>query len=468
MNEQKSNNKSEQTVTDTGLNETNNTSTLVGPTKNHKFKVLEFIKIMGNHNEKNRMFIPEYMNQSKVFYYTLSSGTNNEIKIYNTYFIEEKGMIKEEVKDWIYNMYERDNNKNNESEFIVCAFREISLLKFKDKKYEENNNKKWNVPNMTCLSCAEVKIKKQKENEDHITEYLIIAGRNGIKYITDVFRDKNKNDLNSDLNNSYIDRKNTFRSVFNLGKTRIVCTSNSIIPDGKNKLIIYNFNKNSDNSKRKEENENEYEIEEIEKENYSFIASNNGIACYDDNILLCACKKYTKKDQNGILLLIIKYDNNKDKESKDKKIIEVKKKFCDTKDFEVYCFCHKLKRKQSGSQNNINEKTDPFIKTDFFFVGGFDKKLREGKIKLYKYERKNKEIIGIKFLQDIEFDEKYEELSIIEMKIRKPEKFEGFSGAINSIIQDYCSSSIIVSCYNGKIYQLSEPNLQSYEDSKKK
>ena len=480
-------NKIEQT--DANNNDTQTTlflTNVVEYKEDNKYKVLEFIKIIGNHNERNRMFTPECIYQSK--YSFLSSGTNNEIKIYNMNFDEYKGLITEELKEWIYSLYERDINKNNESEFIVCSFKEISLLRISNKQFVDN--KKWNVPNMTCLACAEVKIKEMpkqqqhqpkkkknknpKENKEHISEYLIIAGRNGIKYIVDVFKDKNKNDkeLNLDLNNFYIDRDNSFRSVFKLSETRIAFTSNAIIPDGKNKLIIYNFNKSNDkdkiidNSKKRGGIEYPKKIEEeTENENYSFIASNNGMASYNENILLCACKKYTKKDKNGILLLIIKEDKNKDKNEVDNKNnndknneLKVEKIFYHTEDFEVYCFCNIIEKKTDGIQDDVNVRTEPFVKTDFFFVGGFDKNLREGKIKLFKYEKSYKnEIIGIKFLQDVEIEEKKETENGI-----KPKKFEGFGGAINSIVQHYCKLNIIVSCYDGKIYQLSKPNLKPY------
>ena len=453
------------------INENNGNDITLPPKKNDddsskvgdKFKVLELLDIIGNHNDKNRMYTPEFINEINDSFF-LSSGTNNDIKIYNKDFKEEKGMIKNEIKEWVYSIYEREkNNDQKKKAFIACANKEIYLFTFNGTQFEEN--KKWNIPNMTCLSCAEVNIKemiksskrknrKQKEVKEQNTEYLIIAGRNGVKYIIDVFGDKNKIDLNSDLNNYYIVRDYTFRSVFKLSETRIAFTSNAIIPEGINKLIIYNFNKNenknNDNSKKR--GKIEYETKETENEDrYSFIASNNGMECLNENVLLCACKKYTKKDKNGILLVLL--NNEED--------IKVKKIFFDTKDFEVYCFCAISEWKKEGRQI-VNDPTNFTQKTDYFFVGGFDNKLREGKIKLFKYERVNKdEVTNIKFLQDIEFEEKDEYFT--DANKEKSKKFEGFfSGAINSIIQHKNTWNFLASCYDGKIYLLSKPNLISY------
>ena len=467
INERVENNKSfqnnEATMTfDVNFQEEENNNEL--SKKADKSKVLEFLKIIGNHNDANRMYTPEYINQINN-YWLLSSGTNSAIKIYNRFFEEETGKTKEEMKEWVFSLCKRDKGKNNETEYIACLFKEICLLKFFDNQLKED--KRWNVPNMTCLSCAEVKIKgvpkqqkkkknkKQKDNEEQISEFFIVAGRSGVKYIVDAFKDRNKDELETNLNNFYIARNNTFRNILKLSESRIAYTSNAIIPDGVNKLIIYDFNKNESNiiDKSKRRGDEEYSTNETEKEErFSFIASNNGMACFNENVLLCACKKYTKEDQNGILLVLV---NKNEKESK------VEKKFYDTKDFEVYCFCHLLSKKDAYEQK-INERTVPHEKVDYFFVGGFDKNLREGKIKLYRYERENNEIKTIKFLQDIEFGEKDEVLTEIEKKNNvKVKKFEGFGGAINSIILYNCTN-ILASCYDGKVYLLSKPNLQVY------
>ena len=42
------------------------------------------------------------------------------------------------------------------------------------------------------------------------------------------------------------------------------------------------------------------------------------------------------------------------------------------------------------------------------------------------------------------------------------DKFDGFCGAVSSIIQARENGDILASCYDGKIYIFSEPNLALY------
>ena len=409
-----------------------------------KFKVLEFLRVIGNHNDKNKMFTPEFINETNINY-IMSTGSNNEINIYNKDFNEEKSMKIDAIRDWVFSIYEREKNiEKKETDFIACANKEIHILTYKDTKFA---NKKMEVTNMSCLSSVEVTIEEKS--------YLIIAGRNGVKVIVDAFKDGNKSELNEDIKNFYIVRDKTFRSVFKLSENRIALTSNEILPDGINKLIIYNFNKNNNNSKNKG-------IIETEKEGkYSFIASNNGMACLNENVLLCACKKYTSEYKNGILLVLLS-NKCKEKHKDNCNCIEVKEKFLDTKEFEVYCFCPIWQSLKQGEQKGAKTKFSK--KTDYFLVGGFDNNLREGKIKLYRYERENNNnVTDIKFLQNIEF-EKDEYLMCDKTSNEiKTTKFKGlFSGAINSIIQNQSTWNILAGCYDGKIYLLSKPNLISY------
>ena len=92
-------------------------------------------------------------------------------------------------------------------------------------------------------------------------------------------------------------------------------------------------------------------------------------------------------------------------------------------------------------------------------VGGFDNEKSEGLIKLFRifYEEKiNEEMYKAyhakcEFLQDIVFD--------------KNEDFEGFEGPISCIIQSKLYKNILVTCYDGKVYALSSPNLSFYINS---
>ena len=149
-------------------------------------------------------------------------------------------------------------------------------------------------------------------------------------------------------------------------------------------------------------------------------------------VLLCACKKYTNKQTNGVLFINTEIEENKDL------ITEYYK----TDSFEVNCFC----------QININENNN-LIKTNYFFIGGFDTEKREGVIKLCKL---------------IYIDNKFN-MEIIEenVYIDHTGEFEGFKGTINCIIQSKINRKILVNCWDGHVYCFSEPNIKIYLEEDK-
>ena len=66
-------------------------------------------------------------------------------------------------------------------------------------------------------------------------------------------------------------------------------------------------------------------------------------------------------------------------------------------------------------------------------------------------------------MQDIEIDKTEEILTneeIIENK--QKDKFNGFKGAISCMIQSSYTKNILISCYDGKVYLLSRPDLIYY------
>jgi hypothetical protein len=139
-------------------------------------------------------------------------------------------------------------------------------------------------------------------------------------------------------------------------------------------------------------------------------------------------------------------------------------------------------KKKLRNVKKINNLEDLTLPTNFFLVGGFDKRKGEGLIKLYKLigDTYQKEI---EFLQDIEFQKyfKPEKEEIISGQSQKSddvnnttiflnngidgienEIFYGFNGAISSIIQSKSSGHILASCYDGKINLFSQINLEMY------
>ena len=203
-----------------------------------------------------------------------------------------------------------------------------------------------------------------------------------------------------------------------------------------NELILYNI---------------KHKVEENYIKQYSLVYSSDGLASNNSNILLCACKKYTKNQKNGILLIYFKdiLDN-----------IKFDKVFYDTKNFEVYCFCWLLKKK---NYNKVNILTNNSIKGEFskyFLVGGFSKDKNQGIIKLYKV------IYSVKF-NDI----KIEYIHDINIMNSLNKDFRGFKGPISSIIQSNIDRNILITCWDGNVYLFREENLinfydnEEYEDS---
>ena len=167
-------------------------------------------------------------------------------------------------------------------------------------------------------------------------------------------------------------------------------------------------------------------------------------------ILLGAYKKYKENERNGILLVNPQLQNNK----------RVKIEFYDTGNFEVYCICPILIIDNKNKHfDNIDEKYRQNIKiedSEYFLVGGFDIEKREGLIKLYKVIY-SKEAFNtkIKYIQDINID------------IKENQKYEYFDGPINCIFQSKITGNILVSCYNGKLYLLTLPNIDYYINNDK-
>ena len=262
----------------------------------------------------------------------------------------------------------------------------------------------------------------------------VISGIGGTYYYTGLFNKDNS------VNQSIIDEK-TYRSGIKINDNIIALASNSLLPEGENKLIFYNIK-----SKKKSK----------EIEGYSITITSNCLALMpreetkaDNKILFCACKKYKENEKNGILLVNPQLQDNK----------RVKNEFYDTGNFEVYCFCPILIiENKKKNFDNIDEKYRKNIKiedTEYFLVGGFDIEKREGLIKLYKviYSKEAFET-RIKYIQDIYIE------------IKDDQKTEYFDGPKSCIFQSKITGNILVSCYNGKVYLFTPPNIDYYINKK--
>ena len=156
---------------------------------------------------------------------------------------------------------------------------------------------------------------------------------------------------------------------------------------------------------------------------------------YKHKVLLCACKKYIKNQNNGILLVNIK--------CKDDYNIIISDNFEPTDNFEVYCICPLL----NYQKNDIFEDYE-ILDTDYFLVGGHDLNKRKGVIKLYRVNYgKYFDQTKIEYIQDIIIDDN---------------KFKGFRGAISCITQSSKNGDILISCWDGNVYLFGNLNIKCY------
>jgi len=188
------------------------------------------------------------------------------------------------------------------------------------------------------------------------------------------------------------------------------------------------------------------------KENYFFVPSRHSLNLMPNErgwkvFLLCGCKNTNEK--NGILII---------------NLISLKERFQSINNFEVHCFCPIFIIKQK------NDKLNNYY-TNYFFVGGFDTIKKRGGIKLYKLNYEDDNIKKIEFIQDITFekqkikkfgkDKKNENSSGKEIEF-EDYIFKGFESSISCITQSTKTGKILITCWDGNVFLLSEPNISIY------
>jgi hypothetical protein len=309
---------------------------------------------------------------------------------------------------------------------------------------------------------------------------FIIGGEKGINHFS-IVNDETNNEDRIDLIESI---GGAFRAGIKINEELFAFSSNSILPKGKDQLIIYNI-----------------KVKKwTEINNYSFTVSINGLTLMTHietgvNVLLCGCKQYKNNLRNGILLveLVYCYDPNKRQFLHDavagqnippfqeRDTISYNEEFFDTNDFEVYCFCPISiidKNAKSSIDKNIEENNVRLSPTNYFFVGGFEKDRAEGIIKLFKLKKKSekkeniKNNLEIEFIQDIIIKEKivkklhkikiYKNGKFSEEERERKYQFDNFSMNISCIIQSKITGELLIICWNGKVYLSSPPNIDFY------
>ena len=357
----------------------------------NRFKIIAFSKQIYKHEENVKFFLP----LKNGFFF--SCGDGGEMILYNPHFdiinkIKNLGNI-------LYDITEKESNDPNYIHLIACYSKNIYLIKIKIK---ENNNeyesKKYEIPRNKPLFCIESGVN------------YIMGGINFIMSVLELFNDKSPQKKVTRLSSE------SFYKCVILNDDYIAAISNDLIPNGSNKLSIINIKTNK---------------VESTNSNYSFTYNENCayVLNHKDKILLfIACKSNNTLQQNGICIVNMESNN----------ISDLKYKFFDTENFEVYCFC----------KIYLYENQEKNVLIIFFFAGGFDLDERQGVVRLYKLIIKKN--INIKFLQEIEIGPEYDD------------NFEGFDMPVNSITQSQKTGEIVITTIDGGVYLFSKPNIDIY------
>ena len=218
------------------------------------------------------------------------------------------------------------------------------------------------------------------------------------------------------------------KSMIKINEKLIVFKSNRVASNGNDKLIFYNSTVTKI-------------LDNIDISS-SFIYTGQGLKIFTQNksqskskILLCACKKYIRNQKNGIL--VVRIDENEN--------YKINDYFYNTDNFEVYCFCQILLKKEK--EENILQPESNFTESNYFLVGGFNVNKCKGIIKLFKiYYGNNYNETKIEYIDDIIFPDK---------NIGK------CSGPISCITQSN-NNDFLISFWNGEIYLLKELNISKY------
>ena len=380
----------------------------------NKYNISNSVKKIGEHigNIKQK-YTAEFITEIQDIF--ISCGTNNELIIYDDSYSK---IISYQNEDWIYNAFEFKNKINKTLNFLAYTKKKIYVYSesYKISEISMENN-------LLYLLFME-------------SSYYFSCCENNV-FLYNGFLDKLQYQ-----NKFRIYENKLIKSAIKINYDLVAFKSNKIVSKGISNLLIFNLGTKKDIS-----------LNFIKKdEEYSFIFSPLGQVLIthkfkevqkdiENKILLFACKKYLKSQKNGILLLYnLHYIKGEEEYNKVLKM-EVDSYFHNTHDFEPYCICH-LKKEQTY---NIFDASFEIKETDYFLVGGFEKKIRQGMIKLYKIIYGEK--LSIEFIQDVKIFVK---------------KFEGLKGPISCIIQTKKNLDLLITCWDGNVYFIGKANIYFY------
>ena len=332
---------------------------------------------------------------------------------------QKRGTI--ENKHWVYNVLLF--KKEGDSIDILGSSKKQLFLFNVDSNF--NINQKADVIKYYSQYLVEI----TNSNNTNNSSYFSCADDNLI-FTENIFSKIIQSRENSLVHHMYL------KSGIKINDKIVAFKSNRIIRNGIDNLVFFNYI-----SKK--------ELKFKLKNKYSFIFSSNGLTVMDfgekgEKVLLCACKKYLGSQKNGILSINIK-DSNINNPF-----------FKDTKNFEVYCFCPIIK---NINQNILNSNEVKIERTDYFLVGGFDLKRKKGLIKLFKINYgKDNEFDNIEFIEDL--------FQPIDSNNKHSKNV--FKKPISCIIQTNIDNKILATCWDGKIYSLTEQKIGKYLEYEEK
>ena len=334
----------------------------------------------------------------------ISIGLCKKVFIYDDKFIKRKEIHLNNIPNNITEIkYGNNKEKDNNLKIVVSLNDSIVILSIDNK----NNYKYSSITHKIPSNCL-------LEVEDN---KYINCNNEGVINLKNILNNNiMKEDKIKILRNSY-------KIIKEINNKIIVFSSNGITVNGKDKIIIYN-----------------YQTKEIiyELEGFSFTLSLNGILLMDNKIynekkiLICACNKYVNYQENGILLISVSTEEKDD----------IYDSFYGTGYFQPFCFCNILYI--INEDNSIDS-----YNTDYFLVGGFDQLIGKGVIKLYKLIYDDDYQNKIEYIQDITFE-------------NDNNGFNGFNGSVTCITQSKNTGELLITCSNGNVDLFSAPNINYY------
>jgi len=360
---------------------------------NQNFNILYMHK-----KEKSSKYTVEFIKQIGQFYIF---GFSNNLYIYDG-VTKNKKEIK---RKWIYNIINTKDNNEEKIEISICTRNSIESFRYEK---GEISYSRLIFKNLNSLFLM---------RRDNLNEYYICTTDNVILGIDESTEKTYK---------IFEEEKLLTKSGIKVNENLMAFKSNKVASKGKDKIKIYNY-----------KNKTKSEILSNDEE-YSFVFGVNGLEIMDigvnnnNKVLLCACKKYIKNQKNGIL--VVNFEGNKNNNHF----------FHETIYFEVYCICpiFLFKRDQFLDEN-------PKYMTNFFFVGGFDTKKKQGVIKIYRLIINEKNYCNkIEYIQDCIFENVNIKENIKEKKAYSPK------GPISCINISNNEETIMAGCWDGLIYSM--------------